>query len=111
MRLLKKLPDSRREPPGLEWILLKKLPLVLLAGTLIPVALSVVNRLFPPAGTAAQVAKYLNSVDILSIAIAVTVWATVLTVAIGCFVVVIMKGPAYVADAYELLDAEHPDSR
>ena len=111
MKLLKKLPDSRRAAPGWEWIILKRLPLILLAGTLIPAALSVANRLFPPAGTAAQIAKYTHSVDIVAIAIAVTILALVFTIAIGCFVVVIMKGPAYVADAYELQDAEHPESR
>lgn len=47
-------------------------------------------------------------VDITSIAIVVTVWTAVFTVAIGCFVVVMMKGPGYVADAYELVDTEHP---
>ena len=111
MKMLNKLPNSRRAAPGLEWIILKKLPLALIAGALIPLALSVVNRLFPPAGTVDQIAKHINSMDIIAIAIAVTVWAAVLTVAIGCIVVVIMKGPAYVADAYEVRDAEYPESR
>jgi len=50
-------------------------------------------------------------VDIIAIAMAVTVWTAVLTVAIGCFVVIMMKGPAYVADAYELEDSERPRPR
>jgi hypothetical protein len=29
-------------------------------------------------------------------------WTLVFTVAIGCVIVVLMKGPAYVADAYPL---------
>jgi hypothetical protein len=29
-------------------------------------------------------------------------WSLVLTLALGCFIVRVMKGPAYVADAYEL---------
>jgi hypothetical protein len=32
----------------------------------------------------------------------------VLTIAIGCIVVMIMKGPAYVADGYELDAADAP---
>jgi hypothetical protein len=32
----------------------------------------------------------------------------VLTVAIGAFIVMVMKGPAYVADAYPLEDADQP---
>jgi hypothetical protein len=35
-------------------------------------------------------------------------WNIVLTVAIGAFMVMVMKGPAYVADAYPLEDAEAP---
>ena len=29
-------------------------------------------------------------------------WTLVLTIALGCFLVRVMKGPAYVADAYPL---------
>jgi hypothetical protein len=29
-------------------------------------------------------------------------WTLVLTLALGCFIVRVMKGPAYVADAYPL---------
>jgi hypothetical protein len=29
-------------------------------------------------------------------------WALVLTLAIGCVIVMLMKGPAYVADAYAM---------
>jgi len=50
-------------------------------------------------------------VDIMCIATLVTLWMAALTVAIGCCVVVIMKGPAYVADAYELPDSESPLQR
>jgi hypothetical protein len=35
-------------------------------------------------------------------------WNTVLTLAIGAFIVMVMKGPAYVADAYPLVEAEVP---
>jgi len=111
MKILTKLPNSRREPPGLEWTILKKLPKVLFAGTLIPLAISLSGRLFEPQGTAAEIAKHIKSVDIMCIATLVTLWMAALTVAIGCCVVVIMKGPAYVADAYELPDSESPLQR
>ena len=111
MKLLRKLPNSVREAPGLEWTLLKKLPLALLLGTLFPVAISLANRWFPPDGSAAQIAKHVKTVDIMAIATGVTVWTAVLTLAIGCFVVLMMKGPAYVADAYQLDDAERPRRR
>jgi hypothetical protein len=77
----------------------------------VPLAVSVANRFFTPDVGAAQLAKHVELVDILCIATAVTVWTAVFTVAIACVVVVLMKGPAYVADAYELTDAERPRSR
>lgn len=111
MKILTKLPNSRREPPGLEWTILKKLPKVLFAGTLIPLAISLSGHLFEPQGTAAEIAKHIKSVDIMCITTVVTLWMAALTVAIGCCVVVIMKGPAYVADAYELSDSDRPWQR
>jgi hypothetical protein len=35
-------------------------------------------------------------------------WTVVLTVGIGAFIVMVMKGPAYVADAYPLVESDHP---
>ena len=35
----------------------------------------------------------------------------VFTVTIGCIIVVLMKGPAYVADAYKLDDSEQPATK
>ena len=109
MNLFRILPNSRRVPPGLEWAILKKLPMVLLGGTLIPVFFSFLNHAFPPDGPPLIVSRHLTSLDIFAIALALTVLMTVLTVAIGCFIVVMMKGPAYVADAYPLSDSEHPE--
>ena len=111
MKLLRKLPNSVREAPGLEWSILKKLPLTLLLGTLVPLLISLANRVIPSQGEAIDVARQVKFIDIFAIATVVTVWTAVLTVAIGCFVVVMMKGPGYVADAYDLIDAEHPRDR
>lgn len=108
MKLLKKLPDSVREAPGLEWVILKKLPLVTLLGTLLPGIASLASRFLAPQETLAEAAKYTGMVDIAAFATVVTVWTAAFTVAIGCVVVVLMKGPAYVADAYELVDSERP---
>lgn len=109
MDLLRILPNSRRAPYGLEWVILKKLPMVLLGGALIPLFFSALSHAFPPEGAPMIVARHMTSLDIFAIASALTVWMTVLTVAIGCFIVVVMKGPAYVADAYPLPDSEHPE--
>lgn len=107
MKYMKKL-HSRREPAGLEWTILKKLPMILLGGTFVPLMISGISRLFPPDRAAALVAKHIQMMDILAIALGITAWTAVFTVAIGCVVVVLMKGPAYVADAYDLVDADRP---
>ena len=105
-RYLKRLHD-RCEPPGLEWTILRRLPKALLIGTSIPVALSVIVRLLPPAEDV-DPAKAILTVDIFSFATAITFSTAVFTVAIGCVVVAIMKGPAYVADAYPVAHAPRP---
>lgn len=46
MSYLNKLPDSVREAPGLEWAVMKKLPLTLGLGTLCPLVMSLANRFF-----------------------------------------------------------------
>ena len=108
MRWLNKLPDYRREPPGLEWRLLRRLPVVLLGGTVVPVLFGIASRLWPPTGAPSALAAHFQFVDIVAIALIVTAWTAALTIAVGCCVVVVMKGPAYVADRYDLSDAESP---
>jgi hypothetical protein len=107
--MLNKL-HGRRVPPGLEWQILRRLPKITLAGSLIPVALAVLVRVLP-SEPGADVAKHIKTVDIFAIATAITFLTAVLTVAIGCIVVYIMKGPAYVADAYPLQHADRPAAR
>jgi len=111
MKYLRKLPGHRQYPSGIEWTVLKKLPIILAGGTAIPVFVSVGTRWFPPQGTISEVAKHIAAIDILAIAAVLMLWMTALGVAIVCFVVVLMKGPAYVADAYPLVDRDQPNAR
>jgi hypothetical protein len=106
MNLFTKL-HGRRVPPGLEWRILRRLPHITLAGSLIPVALAVLVRVLPPE-PGVDIAKHVKTVDIFAIATAITFFTGILTVAIGCIVVYIMKGPAYVADAYPLQHSDYP---
>ena len=108
MNLFTKL-HGRRVPPGLEWQILRRLPQITLAGSLIPVALAVLVRVLPPE-PGVDIAKHIKTVDIFAIATAITFFTTVLTITIGCVVVYIMKGPAYVADAYPLQHSDYPAS-
>lgn len=108
MKLFTRL-HGRRVPPGLEWEILKKLPHITLAGLLIPVALAVLVRVLP-VQPGVDVAKHVKTVDIFAIAATITFLTAVLTVAIACIVIYIMKGPAYVADAYPLQHSDRPQA-
>ena len=101
---------SQRQPAGLARVVLKKIPQVLLAGFFIPLFMAIFARLFPISGTPAEIAKYQISVDILSISLAFMTFTAAFTVTIGCIIIVLMKGPAYVADAYELEDSDQPNA-
>lgn len=99
---------GRQVAPGLEVRILRKLPRVIVIGSLIPLGLAVLARLLP-AEPGVDPAKHINSVDIFAIATEITFLVAMFTVAIGAVVVHIMKGPAYVADPYELSHADRPE--
>ncbi|MDJ0654106.1 MAG: hypothetical protein QNJ40_08140 [Xanthomonadales bacterium] len=100
---------NRKTPPGLERVIFRKLPMLTLGGTLIPFFVAMGTRLWPPAGTSAEIAKHITTVDITAIATVITVWTALFTVAIGCVLVMVMKGPAYVADAYSMEKPDKPE--
>lgn len=108
MNWLRKLPNSRRYPPGLEWRLLRRMPQILLLGTVLPVLAALAARLWPIEGSPQAVAATLKLVDIYAISAVTLHWTLVLTVSIACVIVWLMKGPGYVADAYPLPDADRP---
>jgi hypothetical protein len=49
--------------------------------------------------------------DIYVASLVILHWTVIFTVAIAAFIVVAMKGPAYVADAYPLVEAEALDGK
>ena len=100
MNAFNRLPGYQRSPPGLEWMLWKRLPAMLAWGTAAPLALALVVWLTAPAAgaDAGQPGPMLYIYQLLGLV--VLNWTLVLTLAIGCLIVLVMKGPAYVADAY-----------
>lgn len=108
MNWFNKLPDVAKTPPGLEREILRLLPRILALGTVLLCVLSAAARLLPGDGSAAEVSTRITSVDIYVISALVLHWTSSLTVGIGAFVVMVMKGPAYVADAYALKDSREP---
>ncbi len=109
MNWLTKLPHSVRSPSGLEWTLWRKLPLILVVGTALPILLALALHLLTPQGTGTDT-RWLQTMDYLVAGVVVVHWSAVLTVAIGCVVVMLMKGPGYVADPLELSDSDKPRS-
>lgn len=107
MNYLKKLPGFQRSAPGLEWQLWKRMHWILLAGTLLPLAAAGVayamNELDPGHDGARAVEHFFY----VMVGLVVLHWTLVLTLSIGCVIVMLMKGPAYVADAYPLDESDH----
>ena len=93
-------------PASFERMILKKIPKVILSAIFIPLFMSIFSRLYPVSGTSAEVARYQISVDMLSISLGFTVVTAAFTMTIGCIIVVLMRNPAYVANAYELQDSD-----
>jgi hypothetical protein len=108
MKWLQKIPHSVRSANGLEWALWRKLPMIALLGTLLPLlGLLAVHAMTDSDDSAAQ-ARWLQVADYFVGAVLVFHWTMVLTVAIGCVIVMVMKGPGYVADAYPVSHSDRP---
>ena len=105
MNLFNKLPGFVKTAPGLEHLIWRRLPAILLWGTLLPLALAGANRVLAPAVPELGASNgALLLWDYTMFGVVVSHWTLVLTVALGCFIVRVMKGPAYVADAYPFPD-------
>lgn len=101
MTWLDKLPGFQRSPHGLEWAVWKRLPAVLGWGTAVPLAAAALlwwSAPRQPALAAADADRLLLTYQLAGLVL--LHWTLVLTVAIGCIIVLLMKGPAYVADPY-----------
>ena len=103
MNLFNKLPGFERSAPGWEQIIWRRLPAIWLWGTLVPLGFAGLNHLLsPPDAGSGAAAAALQLWDYKMAGVVVLHWTLVLTLALGCFIVRVMKGPAYVADAYPL---------
>ncbi len=108
MDWLRKLPGFQRTPYGFEWRLLRLMPTVCLAGTLLPALMSLAARFLITGGSAAELARHIQLFDFVMIGLVIFIWSLVVTVTIGCVIVWLMKGPAYVADGFEVSHSDTP---
>jgi hypothetical protein len=106
MSALKKLPGFQRAPAGLECTVLRRLPMIGLAGTMVLIAGALGAALV--LGSDVESAKRVTTIQIVLASVLVLHWTVVFTVALLCVIVLIAKGPAYVADAYPLIDSDRP---
>lgn len=102
-KLFRKLPGFIQSPSGIEWALFKKLPVLFLIGTLLA-SIPIIYEYFfnQPIDLEKQKTIY------MSLGLIFSYWFFVGAAAIGCVVVMVMKGPAYVADPYPL-PKENPE--
>ncbi len=105
---MKKNPHSIRAPAGLEWRLIRKLPKLLLLGLLALLALWGIVHAWPFDGDPQSIVRKLRTIDYTLIGAAIFHLTMVVTVALGCLIVMIMKGPQYTSDSYPVQDAERP---
>jgi hypothetical protein len=108
MNWLQKLPNSVRSASGLEWKLWRKLPLIALLGTVLPLlGLLALYATADPQASAAQ-SRWLQMAEYFVGAVLIFHWTMVITVAIGCVIVMVMKGPGYIADSYPVSHRDQP---
>jgi len=97
-------------PPGMERKLWQRLPAILFWGSALPILCSVFARLTAPAVRDHAHDKALLLFDYTMAGAVVLHWTLVATVAIACWIVIVMKGPVQMADPYPLQDRDRPAS-
>ena len=104
-----KLPNSSKTPPGLERKILRHMPAAFL-GTLVLCGIpSLCVRLADIQGSQIAIDALIHRVDIMALAVLMVVWNIAFAITTGAVLIVLMKGPGYVADGYKLIDADSPE--
>lgn len=98
---LRKLPGYQVYEPGLEKKVLSELPLFITMGMIAIGLPSLLARFFLSTKTQ-------RIIDILVISTEIFFISMAITIAIAAFIIKLSKGPAYVADAYPLIDSDKP---
>jgi hypothetical protein len=107
-RLFNRLPGFQQTPPGFEQVVLRRLPGILVRGSLLLALPSVLIRALELFWTDIESTVLISTVDIYVISFLILHWTVVFTAAIAAFIVMVMKGPAYVADAYPMDEHDPP---
>ena len=108
MNWLQKISDGRSAEPGLEWTLWRKLPLIAFAGSLLPLLVGGLVWLLGDAEAGAAQERWQQILAYMVLGAILFHWSMVVTVALGCIIVMIMKGPGYVADGFSVSHSDQP---
>ena len=111
MDWLKKLEPVRREDAGLEWWLWRKLPLLAVLAVALPLGILGLLHLFHLGDTREATLRLLQMAKFVCWGVLFFHASLLVTVAIGCIVVMIMKGPGYTADSYSVSHSDRPRTR
>ena len=107
MNYFNKLTGFQRSPAGLEWQIWKRLHIILAVGTVLPLLASAGAYVLDGLEPTTQNARAVEQFFYVMLGLIMLHWTLVLTLAIGCVIVMLMKGPAYVADAYPMEEPPH----
>lgn len=109
MGLFNKLPGFQRSSAGVERKILRAIPSVLTIGLGILMLPSLFLRL--TGRSSWDPSEAVSMIDIYAMGAILFYVNMVIVVGTGALIVMLMKGPAYVADAYPLDDADSPRKR
>lgn len=84
------------------------MPTVLSAGTCLPGLAAYLYRIFSTDTATAELARRIQLFDFVMIGLVIFIWTLVLTATIACVIVWLMKGPAYVADGFDVSHSDKP---
>lgn len=106
MALFNKLPGFRRAAPGVERIILRRLPAALTIGLAVLVLPSLAYRL---AGRGSwDLSQSVSMIDIYAMGAVLLYCNVIAFIFFAALIVMLMKGPAYAADPYYVDDTESP---
>jgi hypothetical protein len=111
MRNNQGIPGDDQPVPGFERQIWKRIPALLLGGTLGPLLAALLWRWNAPETLDRDQQNALLLMDYTMAGVVVLYWTLVLTLALACRIVMIMKGPARWADSYPLHDSDRPAPR
>jgi uncharacterized membrane protein YqjE len=101
MNWFHKLPGTHRSAYGLECRVLRQVPRLVVGAVVLPALLSLLARLWAGEPGEAQ-ARQLQLFEFMMLGLAGTALWLIAALSLVCVIIWVMKGPAYVADAYDL---------